>query len=756
MLVRVSATPSADVTGASSLCLSEARGIVYSVPAGIAGTQYSWSISPASSGSITSGAASRQVTIDWKQRGTSTLTASVVGPTGCRRDSSVTITIQDSLRPTITSATGFAMCTGDSLRLDAGSGYQSYAWFEGSSSTPTPVGTSRFITTKKSATYTVRVSNGSCSGSSAAVTTVVNALPTATIAESPAGTLTATTNAGQAAYQWYDASSTPWSPLTGATQSTYAPSTSGSYGVEVTNTSTGCIKRSTAYVITIGPPPTDPVITSLTPSTTVCSGQVVTLRVRTAGGKTPYVYQWTNGGVALPAADTVAAFAPTSASAQTLTVACIVTDADGKRDTATMTVTVTPLPVAGITENVPATLTAQPSAADSYQWLNASKTPLAAATQSTYQPSASGTYYVVVTQQGCIDTSDAFVYTVAPPPQLLVVSDYDFGSLPVDDLINASGGHLGSVRVHNRTGGYLELTGATADDTTTFAVPQQWPRRMNDGDTAEIAVRFLPTQKQAYTTQLQVRTNTTYSGASTLRGTGRDLLPDERVTQVVLRPSRSEIEPGDTISVLLMVSIERPVQTAGAAGRYVSMIQWDYRVLEPLPSPGMGYDTTGTYAVATLASGMRQQNQVQLYRFRFRAKQAEVDTTTIMFTGAQGFVWQDDRKAYPALVDSVVRVRVCRDGGPQLVGRMLPAQIVRATPSPARDAVDIELNLGGSGTSAGTIDVMSADGRRVISRAVNHDTKHLRLDLTGLSAGIYTVVLTTPTTSDHVTMIVVP
>ena len=119
-------------------------------------------------------------------------------------------------------------------------------------------------------------------------------------------------------------------------------------------------------------------------------------------------------------------------------------------------------------------------------------------------------------------------------------------------------------------------------------------------------------------------------------------------------------------------------------------------------------------------------------------------------------VWQDDRKAYPALVDSVVRVRVCRDGGPQLVGRMLPAQIVRATPSPARDAVDIELNLGGSGTSAGTIDVMSADGRRVISRAVNHDTKNLRLDLTGLSAGIYTVVLTTPTTSDHVTMIVVP
>ena len=115
-------------------------------------------------------------------------------------------------------------------------------------------------------------------------------------------------------------------------------------------------------------------------------------------------------------------------------------------------------------------------------------------------------------------------------------------------------------------------------------------------------------------------------------------------------------------------------------------------------------------------------------------------------------VWQDDRKAYPALVDSVVRVRVCRDGGPQLVGRMLPAQIVRATPSPARDAVDIELNL----SSAGTIDVMSADGRRVMTRAVKHDTKHLHLDLSGLSAGIYTVVLTTPTTSDNVTMIVVP
>ena len=752
VVVRVADKPSVIIEGPSLLCLSAGRGNTYSVPTTVPGATYAWTLSPASIGTIVSGASSNQVTIDWLQRGTATLRASVTGPTGCTRDSLLTITVQDSLRPAITSASGFAMCQGDSLRLDAGSGYSSYTWYEGT----TVVGTTRYYTTTKAARYVVQVSNGGCSGSSTAITTTVTALPTVTVSENPAGTLLATTNAGQAQYQWYNAASTPWTPLTGATQATYAPATSGTYGVDVTNTTTGCVSRSTAYTITIGPPPTDPVVTAVQSAITVCRGYTANARVVITGGKPPYRITWTLAGTGTVLnRDVDYILVPMTTDG---VLRCSVIDANDRSDSADIAITVVPVPTVQISQAAPDRLLANcDNPAATYQWYTIDGTGwrvIAGATQQSYSPANDGQFGVEASTE-CTVRSSSFTF-IAPPPQTLVVNDYDFGSLPVDDLINASGGHVGSVQVYNRTGSYLELTGASTDDTSTFVVPQQWPRRMNDGDTAEIAVRFLPQDKRAYTTKLNVTTNTTYSGTGTITGTGRDLLPDERVTQVILRPTRSEVEPGDTISVMLMVSVERPVQTAGAAGRYLSTIQWDYRVLEPLSTPGMGYDTSGTYAVANVSNGFRQQNQVQLYRFRFRAKQAEVDSTSIIFSGAKGFVWQDDRKAYPALVDSVVRVRVCRDGGPQLVGRVLPARIVRATPTPARDAVDVELNLESTSTSTGTIDIVTADGRRVKTHNVNQHTKNLRIDLTDLSAGIYTIMLTTSTGADHISMVVVP
>jgi len=377
-------------------------------------------------------------------------------------------------------------------------------------------------------------------------------------------------------------------------------------------------------------------------------------------------------------------------------------------------------------------------------------TSMSAATQ--------GDYRCVVSTAKCSIASLPATVTLKSVDTLqgLAVYPIDFGSVPSDQLINSAGGHVGSVRVKNVSGTAVELIGATVSDTVNFVVPDQWPRRLKDGEEVEVAIRFLPSGTKPFSASLTIRTSDSYGGRSTVAGVGRSLAADERVTQVMLRPSRTFVEPGDTLSVELYVGVERPVQTAGAAGRYLSTIQWDYRVLEPLPSPGMGYDTTGTYAIANVGNGYRQQNQPLLYRFRFRAKQAEVDSTSIIFSGAKGFVWQDDRKAYPALVDSVVRVRVCRDGGPQLVGRVLPARIVRATPTPARDAVDVELNLTGTSASTGTIDIVTADGRRVKTHNVNQHTKNLRIDLTDLSAGIYTIMLTTSTGADHISMVVVP
>lgn len=728
--VTVGNTPMTDINGPQSLCISDSKSKRYSVAQGDSGTQFFWTVSPSTFGSILRGQATNQIDVDWLRRGTASLRLRAIGPNGCERDSTITITIADSLNPFITSASGYSMCQGDSVQLDAGSGYTAYAWYEAGQQ----VGGSRYFVTRRAAEYFVRVSDGSCAGASSSVTTVVNPPPTAEVKESQPGVLSASTDAQTAAYQWYDASTTSWSVISGETQQTYVPSASGTFGVEIVNSATACRNRSLSYTITIGPPSTEPVVTALTPAISVCSGEQATLRIRVSGGRQPYSFSWTDGSTALPVADTVAAFIPNAS----MTVTCVVADADGRRDTAIMTVDVKPYPVAKITESPRGTLQAEPLGADRYQWMTSSGTTLVGANNATYVPSVSGRYSVEVTQANCRDTSDEFVYE-APPVARLEVGDHNFGTVPVDDLINSSGGHAGSVRVRNMTGQPLELTGATAEDSSAFVVPQQWPRRMNDGDTAQVVVRFLPIQRQTYNSAINVQTSTAYTGGGILTGTGRDLLPDERVTQIVLSPVRREIEPGDTISVLLVASVERPQFSAGAAGRFMTTIQWDSRVLEPISSPGLFYDTTGTYGIATVLNGYRQQNQRELYRFRFRAKQAEVDTTSIIFSGAKGFIWMDDRKAYPALLDSVVRVRVCTDGGPQLIGRIVKSRLVSMSPNPASDYIDVMFNI----VSDSRLRIVNSIGNVMIDLALSatDQVTSRTIDVSQFPSGSYQVIL---------------
>jgi hypothetical protein len=446
----------------------------------------------------------------------------------------------------------------------------------------------------------------------------------------------------------------------------------------------------------------------------------------------PYQFAWSQNGTALGPADTMLTYSP----AVSTTVTCIVTDADNKRDTAQMSITVVAVPVAAINESPRGTLVASPSGASRYQWYTSTLTPVAGATAGTYQPASSGTYYVEIDNQSCSDTSDAYLYD-APPQARIEVSDYDFGQVPVDDLINAAGGHVGSVRVRNLSGEYVELTGASTSDPSVFVVPQQWPRRLTDGDTAQITVRFKPTEKRQYQSVIDVSNTLQLRATGTILGTGRDLGPDERVTQVVLSPVREEVDPGDTISVMLRVSIERPIVSAGQAGRFIASIQWDNRVLEPLPTPGMLYDTAGTYGLAQVLNGYRQQNQDQLYRFRFRAKQAEVDTTSIIFSGAEGFLWQDDRKAYPALLDSVVRVRVCRDNGPQLIGRAAQPRLISVTPNPAREKILVTYES----QVPTTLELVTMDGRVVKQLPLRAERATITIDAADIGRGTYMLVI---------------
>lgn len=165
--------------------------------------------------------------------------------------------------PVITASGPTAFCTGDSVILDAGSGYATYLWSNGE--------VSQTIVVTASGNFSVTVTNSSgCSSSSSAATTItVNNAPVPTI--TPLGGsnticdgTTETLDAGVwASYLWSD----------GSTTQTIAINDSGTYAVSVTS-GNGC-SGDTSLFISVSTFPDTIIMTS--GPTVFCSGNQVTL-----------------------------------------------------------------------------------------------------------------------------------------------------------------------------------------------------------------------------------------------------------------------------------------------------------------------------------------------------------------------------------------------------------------------------------------------------------------------------------------------
>jgi len=150
-----------------------------------------------------------------------------------------------------------------------------------------------------------------------------------------------------------------------------------------------CVASATrkAVLVTVNPLPT---VTANANSSTVCAGTKVTL---TGGGATSYTW---SGGVA-----NGVAFTPTTTTTYTVTG----TDGNNCTNIATKKVTVNPLP--SVTTHLNGvTITANQSGAV-YQWLNCNTnhSPIAGATNQSYTVTTNGNYAVMVTMNGCLDTS---------------------------------------------------------------------------------------------------------------------------------------------------------------------------------------------------------------------------------------------------------------------------------------------------------------------------------------------------------------
>lgn len=223
--------------------------------------------------------------------GAGTYTLNVLDANSCPGTITVTISSSANLTPTITGPT--SICAGSNAMLNAGSGYTSYLWSTNE--------TTQTIIVASSGTYSVTVSDGSCSGSTSVTITQsasINPTITGQLTICPGTSTILDAGSGYNGYQWSSGGSTQ----------TISVNSSGTYSVTVSDAN-GCSGSTSVDVIVIA---TLPVTASADPQT-VCPGNPVTL---TATGGGTYLWNTTP-----PTYDSVFIVHPLTTTTYVVTVA---------------------------------------------------------------------------------------------------------------------------------------------------------------------------------------------------------------------------------------------------------------------------------------------------------------------------------------------------------------------------------------------------------------------------------------------------
>ena len=306
-------------------------------------------------------------TYQWKLNGTNILgplgtaasyTASLAGSytvvvsSPCSTTSSATTVTVNPLptAPLITPSGPTTFCAGDNVDLiaNAATGLN-YQWKLGGVNIPGATATAASYTASATGDYTVEVINPStlCSATSIATPVTVNPLPSAVIDPLPStattfcfgGSVVLNANTGSGLnYQWkLNGANIPL-----ATAASYTANESGSFTVEVTNTTTSCTATSSASTVTVNPLPSAVIDPLPSTATTFCFGGSVVLNANTGTGLS---YQWKlNGNNILGA--TAASYTANVSGDYTV----VVTNSNLCSETSSITeITVNPIPTAAFT-----------------------------------------------------------------------------------------------------------------------------------------------------------------------------------------------------------------------------------------------------------------------------------------------------------------------------------------------------------------------------------------------------------------------
>ena len=392
------ATSTVTVNALPTIVASPDVTICNGTPTGLSATgaiTYKWS--PATGLSATTGSSVTASPI-----ATTNYTITGTDANGCKNTAPLNVSVNPL--PPVTVSPGGAICIGASVGVLIAGGATTYTWAPGtglSQTTGNTVIASPAVTT----TYTVTGTDGNGCIKSAIATVTVNPLPiisTGTAVAICTGSSTLLAASGGVSYTW--SPSLGLSATTGSSV-TANPVTTTTYLITGTDIN-GCVNTIT-NTVTVNPLPT----VTASPNVTICHG---TATVLTASGA--FTYFWSPSAGLTPIVGSSVTANPTTTT--TYTVAG--TDVNGCVGTASVMVSVNPLPVVSggpsvdLCTGLSTSLTA--SGAITYTWGPASSLSATTGSSVTANPAATTSYTITGTDgNGCVNTAFLTVNVYALP-----------------------------------------------------------------------------------------------------------------------------------------------------------------------------------------------------------------------------------------------------------------------------------------------------------------------------------------------------
>ena len=365
---------------------------------------------------------------------TTTYSVTANQASACPSSQSVTVTVNPL--PVLTfSPTAPAVCAGDSVMIDAGSGTNNYTWTPATGLTFLSASQDSVIASPSATTsYNVTATTTAGCSTTGQITVSVNAITVdagnnISICASQSAVLN---GSGGTNYSW-----TPNNPaiISGATTATptVTPTITTTFTVNVTN-GAGCAGVD-SVTVTVGNMP----VANAGPDVAICYGDQIVLNG--SGGSN---YAWTGPSIISGSATSAVTVAPLVSATYSLTV----TNQSGCMDTNSVFVLVNPLPLAnaGANQTICGINCANLNATGGAQYAWSPGTGLSSTTTAatTACPPATTTYTVTVTSNaGCVN-SDSITVTVNPP-LVLQTSTNAFICTATSTVLNAtvSGGDGG-------------------------------------------------------------------------------------------------------------------------------------------------------------------------------------------------------------------------------------------------------------------------------------------------------------------------